>query len=116
MIIPVPEEMRPLCVGVFVGGCISTGSGVSLGAQAHAHNDPDDSRFGWICFMGCLRVWIGGRRAFKDPSLPKRPSRVFWHEYAHLMVPGDFDHGRRWITVMESLGQPVQRQYREACS
>jgi len=98
-----PEEFgfdRTVCRGVFVGGCIrgSTRTGVTTrGDAAHSHNYRGDRHFGWIC--------VADERDLFTPS--RRPTRVMWHEYAHLLVP-NANHGARWRAAVTALGWPSE--------
>jgi hypothetical protein len=68
--------------GVFVGGCIKRGVGSSFRAKAHAHNDKADTAFGWICVRSIKRVGDVKSQEITNPS------RLLWHEYAHILTPG----------------------------
>ena len=92
-------DQLPLCRGLFVGGCVARGVGSSFRAAAHTHNDPSDPWYGWICFRAAKRIM--------DYFRPV-PSPLLWHEYAHLMAPGE-GHGPRWKTACATLtAQGVQ--------
>jgi len=95
---------RRVCRGVFVGSCVR-GHGrdavSTRSVDAHAHNWRGDDFYGWIC--------VSSERRLFTPT--GAPTRVMWHEYAHLLVP-DANHGRRWRKVMSELGWPSEaRRY-----
>lgn len=95
-----PEEMPELS-GVFVGGCIERGVGSRFGAAGHAHNDPEDEFFGWVCIQSKRRMYTSSGNY----------SRVLWHEYAHIKTPGHA-HDDAWIQVMKELKQPIPSWYK----
>jgi hypothetical protein len=90
-----------VCRGVAVGGCVARPGAdrrfTSGSINAHAHNSEDDVAFGWVCF--------DHERHLFTPA--GRLSRVFWHEYAHLLVP-NADHGRQWQEAVTALGWPSE--------
>jgi hypothetical protein len=94
-----------VCRGVAVGGCVArpTADRLTSGSiNAHAHNHDGDEARGWICFLDERHLFTPGGRL----------TRVFWHEYAHLLVP-NAEHGSRWQDAVTGLGWPSEaRRYR----
>ena len=108
MIINKPETWKEV-TGIFVGGCIKRGEGSSFRAKAHAHNQKNTSHYGWICVRSLKR--IGDYVSNDDGSLSVvKPSRVLWHEYAHILTP-NHGHDDVWRAKMKELKQPLAKQY-----
>lgn len=102
----------PEVAGVFVGGCVAHGIGSSYRHQAHAHNARSGEwPAGWICVRGAGRIF-GQTRGADGAWVPTdRPSRLMWHEYAHILTPGH-GHDDTWRAKMRDLGQPIPAQYK----
>jgi Zn ribbon nucleic-acid-binding protein len=96
------DEVR----GIFVGGCVKRGPGSSFRAKAHAHNDTAGPWFGWICVRSLKRIGETQGQTVTNPS------RLLWHEYAHLLTP-NHGHDDAWRRKMTELHQPIKEQYRK---
>lgn len=92
----------PEVVGVFVGGCVDAAREWDLTHRAHAHNRTEDQYRGVVC-VGDLSVLF---------TAAGRPSRVAWHERAHLLAP-NHGHDDHWRRKMRELGQPIPERYRK---
>lgn len=105
---PVPFDW-PEVAGLFVGGCVERGAGSSFRAQAHAHTA--GSHKGWICVRAHRRIYGQTRNEFGGWVATGRPSRLMWHEYAHILAGQG--HTDRWRAVMRELGQPIPQRYKK---
>ena len=99
--------LMPALQGLFVGGCVERGEGSSFRAKAHAHNVPGRPFYGWVCVRSLKRIG-----AVTEAGVLMKPSRLLWHEYAHLLTP-NHGHDDTWRRKMRELGQPIPRQYRK---
>lgn len=81
--------------GIYVGmGCVSADSPLEWrGILAHAHNDPDDEWYGWICIDRASRVL----------TKTGKPTTILLHEIAHLKVPGEH-HSKKWRNTLTLMG------------
>ena len=105
----VPE--MPSLAGVFVGGCVERGEGSSFRARAHAHNDRRDARFGWVCVRSIKRIGVVAPAQGESDGVVVKPSRLLWHEYAHILSPGH-GHDDTWRATMRELKQPIPQRYK----
>ena len=81
--------------GVYVGmGCVSAESPLEWrGILAHAHNDPEDEWYGWLCFDKPSRVL----------TKTNKPTLVLLHEIAHLRCPNQH-HTKKWRQTLTLMG------------
>lgn len=99
----------PEVKGLFVGGCIERGVGSSFRAQAHAHTEGQHA--GWICVRSHRRIFGQTRNEFGGWVTTDRPSRLMWHEYAHIRT--GHGHDDKWRAEMRALNQPIPARYRK---
>lgn len=97
---------------LFVGGCIERGVGSSFRHQAHAHNYHTDQHFGTVCLRSHRRIYGVTRLPSGIWVQTDRPSRLMWHERAHILTP-NCGHTDAWRTTMRELGQPITARYQK---
>ena len=91
--INIPPKIKLYGVkGIFVGGCVERGDGSRFRAKAHAHTSKIDKYKGWICFLSAKRLY----------TQHWKPSRLMWHEAAHIHRPS-WNHKKvnKWANKME---------------
>lgn len=97
---PVPADMQPHVIGVYLGGCVAFGLGkltLKHGhADAHAHTYPRDQHRGWVCFQ-------------HPDDLQDTALRM--HELAHILS-GE-GHTDAWRATMQRLGQQIPPRYQK---
>lgn len=91
--------------GTFVKGCVVRGDGSSFRAKAHAHIDPKNKYFGWICVRSPKRVFM------KD-KFPIKPSLLMIHELAHILSKSG--HTDKWRKKVKELGGRIPRHCTKA--
>lgn len=104
-----PEWATP--VGLFVGGCRERGIGSRFRHQAHAHTAPGDDFHGWICVLSHRRLFGQSRDIDGLWTTTENPSRVMWHELAHILT--GHGHDDVWRAKMRELGQPIPQRYKK---
>lgn len=100
----------PEVTGLFIGGCIARGVGSAFRAQAHTHIARTDPHRGWICVRSHRRLYAAARNPDGTWTTTDKPSRLMWHEYAHILT--GTGHDDRWRQAMRDLGQPIPARYR----
>lgn len=89
--------------GVFVGGCVARGEGSSFRGRAHAHNNPKDAHFGWVCIRARWRVGVIADASDHDwDGDVVKAGETLVHEYAHILVPNQ-GHTPRFSRVLLTL-------------
>jgi hypothetical protein len=105
----------PEVKGVFVGGCVARGAGSSFRAKAHAHcvaRPKDDIGREWIDpYVGWICVRSFKRLGAVEGTTILLPSRLMWHEYAHMLT--GHGHDDVWRRKMQELGQPIPERYQK---
>lgn len=94
---------------MFVGGCVERGIGSSFRSQAHAHTSGEHQ--GWICVRSHRRLFAQERNEDGSWTAVHRPSRLMWHEYAHIV--SGHGHDDAWRATMRDLGQPIPARYKK---
>ena len=81
--------------GVYVGdGCVIGAEPLEwLKIHAHAHDDPEDEWFGWICIADPYNVI----------TAKGQPTVILKHEVAHILCK-DGGHGQMWRLILTILG------------
>ena len=102
----------PEVAGLYVGGCVAHGIGSRFRRQAHSHNYRRDENFGVICVLSHRRIYAAVRDEHGGWGYGTRPSRLMWHEYAHMLCP-NHGHDDVWRARMRELGQPIPERYRK---
>lgn len=101
----------PEIKGLFIHGCIERGVGSSFRHQAHAHCESDDPHLGIICIRSHRRIFGMTRTEAGIWIQTDRPSRLMWHEYAHILTGRG--HDDVWRAKMRELGQPIPAHYKK---
>jgi hypothetical protein len=96
--VEVPAEF-PEVLGLFVGGCVDRGDGSRFRRRAHAHTT--GSNKGWVCVLSAKRL----------TTESGTPSRIMWHEYAHILT--GHGHDDVWRAKMRELRQPIPERYQK---
>src|SRR2546426_890672 len=106
--------MFPEVAGLFVGGCVQRGVGSSFRARAHAHNAPNAKHYRWICMRSWRRIGDFVENASEEgwDGVVIKPSRLLWHEYAHILTPSH-GHDDAWRSKMRELKQPLPKRYKK---
>jgi hypothetical protein len=102
-------KQHPKVKGVSLGMCVDHDGGKRAriaqvsddGVEAHAHYDPTDKFFGWICVDSPTALGTAAR-----------VSNTLMHELAHLFAPLR-THDDRWRAHMRKLGQPITAKYQK---
>lgn len=102
----------PQIKGIFVGGCIKRGVGSSFRRQGHAHNVKGTEYFGWVCIRSHRRLYAATRNPDGSWGTSTKPSRLMWHEYAHILTP-NHGHDDTWRAKMRELGQPIPKHMKK---
>ena len=99
---------------IVIGYCIEWKGGwdTEYWLDAHAHNDRSHKNFGTICVLNPKH--LGRTRQEPDGTLTVlQPSRLLWHELAHILTP-NHGHDREWYDTLKLLpGRPdsIDRRY-----
>ena len=83
----VDETINKYGVRCYVGGCVSRGENSSFRRRAHAHVSKLDEFKGWFCIRSKKRVYTRSSN---------KPSKLVWHEVAHLLVGETNWHNKTW--------------------
>jgi hypothetical protein len=96
---------HPAVRGVCIGSCVD-GSRFTRGTVAHAHYDRPDTKTTHERYPGfiCLTSLDALARHTGDIT------RTGLEELAHLIAKGH--HGKRWVTTMREMGQPIPAMHR----
>lgn len=66
---------------------------------------------GWICVRSKKRLGTLAPTSGSHDADVTNPSRLLWHEYAHILT--GHGHDDTWRRKMRELGQPIPAQYKK---